>query len=187
MDKDLLKISLTSIAGRYSRALFVTAQQQQVLEDVQTDLKKLYDYAQNNQSLWQRLSSKALTKQQVEQLWQQIASKLELGQLTMNFMVYLCQIKRLSLWPAIYQIYQAIIDEHQNKRQVLVESATTLSQHERESIQQALQKIWTKELILTFSTRRTVETGLVIRSNNLLFDASLGASLSTLHRLLRND
>lgn len=187
MDKKLLKVLLTSISGRYSHALFKEAQRQENADIINNDLLSLNKYRKEDLILWKSLSNKVLSPAQIKELWQQIGQKLQLCDLTTKFMVYLCQVKRLNLWPSIFQIYHFLEDSYKNKRQVLVESAYPLNLNERENLSQALKKIWANELALTFSVHPSLKTGLVVHSENSQLDISLNSYLTSLNSLLRKD
>jgi F-type H+-transporting ATPase subunit delta len=185
MDKNLLKVLLTSVAGRYSRAIFEEARRKSVMENVKEDFKKIDILRKENPSLWNGMSNKALNLQQISDLWHQVGEKLGLCALVKEFIIFLCQVKRINLWPSVFQIYQFLEEDQQNQRRIFVKSSSSLNSVDRQNIIQALKKFWKSELILSFSVCPSLKAGLVIQSNNLQLDMSLNSYTSALSRLLR--
>ena len=127
MDNNLLKVLMTSIPGRYARALFAYAQQCDIVERLSVDLGVLDSFCKKNPRLWQELSNKALTPQQTTLLWQDVSEKLRLHSVLTKFILLLSQAKRLNFWPAFIQSYQLLNDAAQGKRQLMVRTPTVFA------------------------------------------------------------
>ena len=184
MDNNLLKVLMTSIPGRYARALFAYAQQCDIVERLSVDLGVLDSFCKKNPRLWQELSNKALTPQQTTLLWQDVSEKLRLHSVLTKFILLLSQAKRLNFWPAFIQYYQLLNDAAQGKRQLMVRTPTPLSDGDQKQLIQALQKLWAAELLLTYIVVPNLKMGLVVESNNLCLDVTLDAHLASLHQIL---
>ncbi len=187
MDKALLKILSTSVAGRYARAIFSCAEQQNILTAVGQDLEKLDHLWQANPQVWQGFASGVLKRQQKMMLWQLVGEKLQLQPLVVHFCHVLSQAKRLHLWSAIFQAYQLLSDASQGRRQVVVQTALELSAEERIELAQVLQKLWSAQLIFTFLVVPDLKAGVIIQSHSLRLDASFDTYLAALSNFLKGD
>lgn len=184
MDNNFLKVLMTSIPGRYARALFFYAQQRNIVERLSTDLDVLNSFCNKNPRLWQELSNKALTPQQTVLLWKEVSNKLNLHSVLVEFVTLLSQARRLNFWSSFIHYYQLLNDAVQGKRQVVVRTPTPLSTTDKKQLSQTLQKLWTAQLSLTYVVTPSLQMGLIVESNNVRLDSTLQAHLATLRQTL---
>ncbi|RZI46535.1 ATP synthase F1 subunit delta [Candidatus Finniella inopinata] len=184
MDKNLLKILMTSVSGRYARALFACAQQNGIVERLSSDLKALNLFHKQNRRLWLELSSKVLAPHQTTLLWQQVSERLNLHHILMNFIFLLGKSNRLDIWPSFVQCYQFLTATNQDKSQVVVYTPTELPAADQRQLISNLKKLWPVELVLTYIVSPHLKMGMMIESNNLRLDMTLDAQLSALHKTL---
>lgn len=182
-----MKVLLTSIPGRYAKALFSYASQHYILKEMNQDLKKLDSFWHNDKHLWKDLSNAALSSQQADFLWNEVGKKLHLGHLIIHFMSLLGRLKRLSLWPSILNIYNLLVSASLCERQVTIETAAPLTCLNQEKLTQVLQNLWTDKLILNFILNPSLKTGIVIQSYNLRLDMSLKSILPALSDYLKEN
>ncbi len=185
MDKALLKILLTSLPGRYARALFLCAEKEGILDSVSQDLNKLDHLRTSQQRIWQALASGVLNDRQKFELWQGLGKKMHLHPPVVNFCMLLAQQKRLELWPSILHIYDILHRTKKGQRNVLVQTATPMSVNEQENLSKTLKKIWKDHLILTFQVNPTLQAGLVVESDCLRLDASFHSHITSLTAALK--
>ena len=184
MDNKLLKVLMTSIPGRYARALFAYAQQANIIEKIFHDLEVVNTFCKENPQLWRELSAKVLTPKQMESLWEEVGKKLHLHSALMNFILLLSQAKRLSFWTVFIRYYQLLKDASQCKRQVRIHTPVRLSTHDQQHLSQVLQKLWNDELLLTYIVNPPLQMGMVVESNNLCLNVTLEAHLTVLRQTL---
>ena len=97
-----------------------------------------------------------------------------------RFCMLLQEQNRMNYLPAIAQTYQQLVKEQQGIIRVDVHSAKTLTEDERQAIEEAMQKKLNTQLEMIFSVNPALLGGIIVRWNHYMFDFSLKSELRSI-------
>lgn len=170
-----------TVARPYARALFSEALDKNALSDWQPVLNVLAAIVdvlsarhmisnpnvspeQKYQLCWDTLREIVSVKQNIEQDVQRLIHVLLVE-------------KRLPAVPAIARVYHQLVANHNNIIEVDVISATALTQAQQEQLIQALEKRFNSTVTIDYSHDASLIGGLIIKSDNWVFDGSIRSKL----------
>lgn len=104
-----------------------------------------------------------------------------------NFIALLSKKKLLLLLPSIYEHYDKLYLEQENKLRVTITSAVILDDEQKQTLVANLTKYFNKTLLLIYKIDASIIAGLTIKYNDALIDYSLKGQLLNLHYMLKND
>lgn len=185
MKQDLLSAALTSLPGRYARALFEVIEGPEerniTLKDFEQVKILFHDYPHAQQIL----TSHAINKKNLDDAWQLIGQKIQLTHKFLSFIRLLVQERRVDLLNAIYRFYEMLVFQEKNYRKLDVLSAYSLNEKEKIKLKTELEKIFSESLDITFAIDESLLSGIVVRSNTLMLDASFVTQVKHLAETLR--
>lgn len=103
-----------------------------------------------------------------------------------NFLKILIDNNRINLIFKIIQEYKKIYYKKNGIEEVLVTSAVTLSEREKIKISKYLEKLFDKKIVARYFVDGKILGGLVIKTENKLFDVSLKNKLENLRNSIKN-
>ncbi len=185
MKQNLLAAVLTSLPGRYARALFEAIdgpeERYTTLKDFEQVEILFHDYPHAQEIL----TSYAINKKHLDAAWQLIGKKIQLTPKFLNFIRLLVQERRVGLLNAIYRFYQMLVFQEKNYRKLDVVSAYSLNEKEKIKLKTELEKIFPESLDITFAIDESLLSGIVVRSDTLMLDASFVTQVRFLAESLR--
>lgn len=187
MNQGLLTAALTSLPGRYARALFEVVEGSEERNLTLKDFEQIEIFFHDHPQAQQVLMSHAVNKKYLDNAWQLIGRKIRLTPKFLNFMRLLVQERRVDLWSSIYSFYQMLVFQQKNYRRLDVVSAYSLSEKEKKIIKNQLERIFPESLDLTFAIDESILSGIVIKSDTLMLDASFVTQLKRLAGSLRRN
>ncbi len=187
MNQGLLTAALTSLPGRYARALFEVVEDSEERNLTLKDFEQIEIFFHDYPQAQQVLMSHAVNKKYLDNAWQLIGRKIRLTPKFLNFMRLLVQERRVDLWSSIYSFYQMLVFQQKNYRRLDVVSAYSLSEKEKKIIKNHLERIFPESLDLTFAIDESILSGIVVKSDTLMLDASFVTQLKRLAGSLRRD
>ncbi len=95
-----------------------------------------------------------------------------------NFIRIAAQNRRLSLLPEISEMYEELRAEHERRINAQVISAFPLSTAHRNRISSVMRERYGKEIKLEWGTNPALLGGIVVRSHDMVIDASVDGWLS---------
>lgn len=104
-----------------------------------------------------------------------------------NFINLLAKKRHLSLINNIYEQYDKLFLNHENKLRVTIISAIILDPTQKESLQNNLTKYFNKDLWLDFKVDNSIIAGILIKYNDEVLDYSLKGKLLGLKQILKNN
>jgi len=170
MTNDYSDILKTSVAGRYAHALVASAQNSGTLDRVKEDLCKIEDFRKKAPRVWTLLFNCGLDSKQTTATLKSFCQKLICSQQTLNFLLVIQKNKRSNLWYSIMENFEVFYNLQKKQKRVFVQSALPLTEEDKKSLVNSLQKIWHHNLIFDYTVRPDLKLGLVVESDNVKID-----------------
>lgn len=178
---------LTSLPGRYAKALFQVGQADKQTERLAKEFKTLVDLYQNNSLLRKTLLNDFLTLEQKVTIWEDIAQRLSLTNVLQRFVIVLLKGKRLPLILSIAKIYQEVVAAAMGIIQVEVTSATQLSLKQKESLEAFLKERYTAKIEATYGIEPRLLSGVYVQCGSEVIDATLKGQLNRFTKSLEGE
>jgi F-type H+-transporting ATPase subunit delta len=104
---------------------------------------------------------------------------------TVDFVMLLARRNRLSIFKDIVHEFEAEIDAANGVCRGVVRSATTLAPAERQRIEQTVEKVLKKKVIMTYHEDRSVIGGLIAQVGSYTFDDTISSHLQRMNEELK--
>ena len=175
------------VAKRYAKALVALAREQGRLAETGEQLKRLAQLVDNTQDLKALLYNPSINQQFKTDLLTDLARRLRLGSLELNFVRILLEKSRLPEMPQILALYEELAEEAQNRLRVRVKSAFPLSPALQEEVRQRFAHYTSKDIVIDQEIDPTLIGGLVAQMGSLVLDGSIRNELLRLKTALVGD
>lgn len=176
---------LTTVARPYAKAAFEYARDNGKLADWSAQLALAAAVA-SDESFAAYLSRPTLTTGQQADAFLKAAGD-KLGGDVRNFVTEIVQNKRVDALPAITELFEAFRAELEQSASVAVTSAFELTDAQRQSLSSKLsQKLGRKIAINEVTIDRALIGGVIVRSGDLVIDASVRGKLNKLAATLNS-
>jgi F-type H+-transporting ATPase subunit delta len=177
-------MSVNQVATRYAKALLEEAQRQNVLEETFQDIKTLETTIAGSRDLYLMLKS-PIVKEGAKRASLDAIFKGNVGQLTYNFLGLLTKKKREGYLVNIIRAFFMAYNELKNIKEVVLISATPLSDEMEKGIVKMIQsQLDASSLDIKKSVDPALLGGFVIKIDDKVFDTSLHHKLNALKREL---
>lgn len=173
----------TPVATRYARALIQAADERDALDRVREDLEGLLELIRESEDLRSFLSDPLIYPEQKRAAVQKLFSG-RIGDLTLNFLLLLCDKRRERGLDGIIRAFLTLLDERRGLITAYVRSARELSQNQRARLAQKLSAWSGKQVRLDIEVDEGLKAGFVTRMGDHVFDASLEAQLNRMRQRL---
>ncbi len=171
-----------TVARPYAKAIFEYALEHQQLAEWSTVLDYLTQVASSPMALPVLRGSDYSPEQQTELLLsvlKQLQNNTETKQIK-NLLGLLAENKRLSVIPNIKAQYDSLRDTHEKTMMVDVVSFAPLTNHQEEQLIKRLTQRLQRSVTLNISLDQSLLGGMIIRADNLVFDASVATQIKKL-------
>ena len=166
------------VAKVYAQAVVKLAEEKSC--PIFSDITAIIDLLNHSPMLEQVLFLKVFTEIEKNQILNDVLVKLEINQLTKNFLLFLLAEKRLSLLPQIYKELITIEDASKGFMKVYVEGP--LDQLELKA-QASLEKYLLEKLgyksSITYKKNEKISAGYQVSAGDYLLDATLKTQLNS--------
>lgn len=173
---------ITTIARPYAKAIFDLAIQQKQLKEWSVTLKKLAMIAADKQ-MQPLMIDPSVTKQQLSSIFIDIlgSSLMEEGK---NLINELTNRKRLSILPAISEVFESCLAEHERTLEVKVVSAFHIDEARLQKLQRALGHKLNRQIQMRCIIDSKLIGGIIIYAGDEVIDGSLRGKLDKLSKRL---
>ena len=175
-----MKSEKQKIAKNYAAALFDLAHEEGKLTHVKKDLEKLQEVLKLSRELRQVFESRMLSFEEVSGVLRDVAEKVKMNSLTVNFLLNLVQQKRFIFFDEILTTFLKIKDENDGVIRPQVTSAVELSEGFKKEVKKSLEDVTHKKVEPQFLVDPKILGGLVTRLGSKVFDGSLKTKLESL-------
>ncbi len=173
----------TPVAMRYARALIQAAEERDALDRVREDLEGLLDLIRESEDLRAFLSDPLTYPEQKRSAVRRLFSG-RTGDLTLNFLLLLCDKRRERGLDGIIRAFLTLLDERRGMITAYVRSAQELSEDQRARIARRLSSYSGKQVRLDVQVDEGLKAGFVTRMGDHVFDATLEAQLNRMRQRL---
>ncbi|MCB0289617.1 MAG: F0F1 ATP synthase subunit delta [Calditrichaeota bacterium] len=171
------------VAKRYAQALFETALEKKQLERVEADLKLLDTEYRQSESFRQLIESPVIANPVKQQTFE-VAFQQHLQPLTFRFVSLLIGKNREMHLPQIIIDFSEMLDAHRGIIRGDVYSVVPLSEGQLRELKKRLDQETGKSVILRQHIEESLLGGVMVRINDMIYDASLRNKLSKLRQNL---
>jgi len=177
-------MSQRTVARRYATALYEEADENGVIEDVDDDVLMLRESLASNDELARFFKSPVIPQGKKDTILQELLGD-RVVELTLRFLRLLVHKDRETMTKPILDQYQSLRDEQRGIVDATVRVARPLSDEDRGTIAEALEKETGQSVRLQVEEDPDLIGGLVIRVGDRVFDGSVRNQLANLHDRLR--
>lgn len=171
------------VAKRYAKALFETAHEQNVVSDVQEQLKVIAYLLETEVDFRKFLEHPKIDNEQKVAVFKNAFGD-KLSSIVLNTIQMLVSKGRETIIPDLVQYYISIANEATNQASAKVYTAQELSEQDCESIAQTFSKLTGKKIQVEPIVDRKVLGGLRVLIGDRLYDGSLSSKLSNLQKFM---
>jgi F-type H+-transporting ATPase subunit delta len=176
-------MSQSTVANRYAHAIFESAQQQNILAEVGSDLLELKKVLASNDEFFALLSAPKISSNRKKELVAQILTGAQ--PILVNMIQFLIEKKRLNELSAVADQFQALAAAAQGTADAKVYSTRELTAEERAEVSAAFAKLVGKEqLNITNIIDASLIGGVRVQIGNYIFDSTVASKLEGLKRVL---
>lgn len=176
---------VSELASRYAKAIFELAMDNKNQEKVITELREL-DQAFGKDADTRMFLESPLVKaaDRIAVLEKTLANK-GLSKEVYELVMVLARKDRMAIFGDIVHAFEAESDAANNVCRGVVRSATTLAQSERQRIEETVERVLNKKVIMTYKVDPTVIGGLVAQVGSYTFDDSIASHLKRMNEELK--
>ena len=173
----------TRIAKPYAQALYSAATEQDILDQIVTDVNQILQLTQDSEDFDQFLTNPILSPQFKSEMFQQLLSET-VHPLTLNFLLLLALKQRERSLVAILQMFLEIVDLQAGRVVAQVTSAVPLTEAQKTNLSQQLSDYSGAEVRLELSEDAAIQGGVIVRLGDTVFDGSIASQLQRMRTLL---
>lgn len=178
-----MKLNKATVVRRYGQALFGLAEEQQQRTKLLAELTELKTLLTDNPDLISFLLSKQIGYQEKKSVLNIIIKAA--SPLTANLLQMLFDYNRIEDLSAIIDEYIRLNDKYEKTVHAKVTTAIALDDAQKEKLAASFARVvGAKKVILEDQVDPDVIGGVVLKSNNYIFDGSLRFKLAKIKRLL---
>ena len=185
MENVLTSGILTSLPGRYAKALFDLAQEKKQTADVGSSLSSLTKLIQSTPLLKIALCNPTISCEEQTAALIEICQRLKTPEIFNSFVVQLVKAQRISYLLKIEGIYQNLVLQERGEENVEVISVYPLTTSQVNSLKDMLKKVFPRTLNLTLVNDSTVLGGIMVRIGSRVIDATLVTQLNQLATVMK--
>lgn len=182
MDAALLKGLQTSIPGRYARALFEVAQEQNETGSIREYLKE-FDRA-CLQDIDVKKTLPFFKEHEFADFLASISVELKWPKYLTHFYQILHSRQRLSIFKEIIDVFESCCDHAENSMTARISMPTMPTMSQRKKIQAQVFSMFGKKIEYEYESIPDLLGGVVIQAENVRVDASLKKQVDTLEKNL---
>jgi|SRR6185312_9884244 len=167
---------ISEVSRRYARALYELAKTNKTSEQVFSELRVLKDVFAKDKMIHDFIMSPLVTPEQKMAAFK-LAFAGKVSQEVINTMGLLAENGRMEIFIQVVEAFEVISDEDHGVSRGVVKSATTLSAEARKRIEDTVEKVTHKKVILNYEEDPKLLGGMVAQVGGWTFDDSLETQL----------
>lgn len=180
MEATHLDGQLVSLPGRYAKTLFDLGADSKKLQKIRDNLAHLHQVFTEVDNFKSLLLNPSVTKIEQVSILEAIAEKYNYEQLFLQFMVMLCENNRLSHFERIRSIFNDLLNEVENVKEVQVTSFVALSNDQKKKLQEILSRQSSARLDFNFKLDPSILGGVLIKAGSQIIDITIANQINML-------
>jgi F-type H+-transporting ATPase subunit delta len=180
-------MTASAVATRYAEALadVVTASGSALPpRDALSQLSAFHQALASSPELFHVLTSPAVLASRKKAAVGRIADLLGMAKICRNFLFVLIDHRRIPALGEILQTFELVLDERLGFARAEVSSARELTEAQRSTLNQTLERLAGKRIRMRFAVDPSLIGGVVARIGSTVYDGSVRGQLSALERRL---
>jgi F-type H+-transporting ATPase subunit delta len=174
-------LGLTSgLAGRYAKALFDLANEQNQRDQVAADLQRLKAMLADSADLTRLVMSPAFSRAEQGRAIKAVLERAEFGELTRRFVALVARNRRLFALLRIIEAFTGMVAQAKGEVAATVTAAQPLSDAQVQQIRSALSAKAGRNIAITTAVDPGLIGGLVVRMGSRMVDSSIRTKLQML-------
>ena len=169
-----------SLAGRYARALFDLAHNNQALDSVSASLASVKAALAESDDLRTVTTNPMIGRKDAANAVSAVAKALKLDGLTSNFLAVLAGNSRLSQLPAIISAFAGLAATHRGEVTAQVTTAHPMDAAQTKALAAKLAAREGRSVAIESTTNPDILGGLIVKIGSQMIDNSLATKLNTL-------
>lgn len=178
-------MKVSELANRYAKAIFELAVDNRSQDKVFGDLRELSRVFAEDKNVHEFLTSPLVTADQRVALLEKALENKGVSKEVVDLVFLLARKDRLGVFGEIVQAFESEADAANNVARGTVRSATTLGQDDRKRIEDQVERVLKKKVILSYKVDPSVIGGLVAQVGSYTFDDSIAAHLKRMNEELK--
>lgn len=174
------KISKSKIASTYANALYEAAEESKALNKVWADAEKLRNLLRENDDWIKYLANPMVADNDKKDVLKKIAQKLKLDEDTLRCLDVVFENGRVTNLGGILDEFVHVYYRRNGYAEIEVETVKQLSAAQDKRLQQNLEKLLSKKVIVAYKIMPEIIGGLRIKFGSEMIDNSLASKLNRL-------
>ncbi|MFC2098875.1 ATP synthase F1 subunit delta [Bacteroidota bacterium] len=177
-------MSVGKIAVRYAKALFQSAKDKNILDQVREDMEALLDAVSGIPDIMRLLESPIIDTAKKTEVLTEIF-KPGMNSLSLDFIRMVAGKKREEYLPGMARYFIEIYKEEKGIQVATISSAVRLDNQNSEQIRQMIQAAFKSEIELEEEIKEDLIGGFILRVENKQLDASVKGKLARIKKELQ--
>lgn len=175
----------TILAKRYAKALFMVGKEENAYEDYAQVLNEMSALYKSNPEVVDALTNPMYPLDVRCKCMEGIVKSIKTSGPMGNFLNLLVHKKRADVLPDIAEVFQIMVDEEQGICRGSVITASVLSDKLKNKIQDKLEKVAGKKVIVTTRVDPSIIGGVIAKVGDLVLDGSIKSQLASLKESIK--
>ena len=176
---------VSEVANRYAKALYELSVEQKTADKVINELRALEQAFTKDDDIVEFLSTPMISGQQRREALEKALAGKGLSKEVYDLVMLLSERDRMVIFKDLVHAFEAQADSANNVCRGTVRSATALGQAERQRIEETVEKVLKKKVIMSYKVDPSVIGGLVAQVGSYTFDDSLASHLRRMNEELK--
>jgi F-type H+-transporting ATPase subunit delta len=177
-------MSISKIAVRYAKALFLSAKEHEVLDKVRHDMELLLEVSTGDNEIRNMLESPIVKSSKKFQALSSVFAG-RIGSLSLDFLNLVTRNKREDSIPDMCRHYLLLYKEEKGIMQASIRTASHIPESTRKEIIEMVKKAFKAEIELEEEVNKDIIGGFVLRVENQQLDASVKGKLNRIKKELQ--
>lgn len=167
------------VARKYNLALYLTALERKSVEEVKRDLVDIKKSIEGSKELSNFILTPVISAEKKTKVFEAMFSG-KVNELTLRFLVYLCEKNRINLLYDITDDFASLVNEKQGVVLAKVKTAIEITDGEKKALTDKLRLFTGKEIQATYSVDPAIKGGFIASVDDKIIDASILRQLELL-------
>jgi F-type H+-transporting ATPase subunit delta len=174
---------LSRVAIRYSKALFELALEQELIEDVRSDLEMIQDVCTENPEFQQTLNNPLIEEKVKSKVLKELF-ETKVTPLTFKFLQLLSRKRRSGFLLEMIDNYLQRVLDHQGILSCLLISSGPVETDQIEAIKSRIEAMTDKSVIFSHQIDNSMIGGFIVKIKDTVIDLSIKTQLEKMRRQL---
>ncbi len=167
------------VARKYNLALYATAAERNSVEAVKKDLVDIRKSIEGSKELSNFILTPVISAEKKTKVFEAMFAG-KINELTLRFLVYLCEKNRINLLYDIADDFETLVNEKQGVVLAKVKTAIEITDSEKKALTDKLRSFTGKEIQAAYSVDPSIKGGFIASVDDKIIDASIQRQLELL-------